>query len=419
MDARRGSWHEVLSHVIDAAHRATATDLVDVVSEACARIGMQARLYLVDMAQRELHPLPPRGEPAGRTLGVDDTAGGRAFRLSEITVSEAGERSVLWVPIVNGTERLGVLALRLPRDTDPDDVVVRERCWTVAGLVGHLAVSKRAYSDLLHTVRRPRPLSVASELLWQLLPPQTFACRDLVVSATMEPYDRVGGDGFDYAVDDDRAYFAVLDATGHDLAAGLITTMVLAATRNARRQGGDLPAMAAAADEVLAGHPTQGVCTAVLADLDLATGELRYLLAGHPPPVLLRGGRLVGPLSTRPRVPLGMNGLHEPTRASGVGVEQLRQGDRLLLYTDGITEARDPDGAFFGVDRLVALTEHHEAAGLPAPETLRRVTRAVLDHQNGVLQDDATLVLVEWSPAASDKLLPRLRPRPGAPWPAD
>jgi serine phosphatase RsbU (regulator of sigma subunit) len=60
----------------------------------------------------------------------------------------------------------------------------------------------------------------------------------------------------------------------------------------------------------------------------------------------------------------------------------------------------------FGLDRLVDLTERHETAGLPAPETLRRVTRAVLDHQHGQLQDDATLLLLEWSTSAPTILLP-------------
>jgi serine phosphatase RsbU (regulator of sigma subunit) len=60
----------------------------------------------------------------------------------------------------------------------------------------------------------------------------------------------------------------------------------------------------------------------------------------------------------------------------------------------------------FGLDRLVDLTERHETAGLPAPETLRRITRAVVDHQRGDLQDDATLLLLEWSTTVPTVLLP-------------
>jgi serine phosphatase RsbU (regulator of sigma subunit) len=70
----------------------------------------------------------------------------------------------------------------------------------------------------------------------------------------------------------------------------------------------------------------------------------------------------------------------------------------LLLYTDGITEARDARGRFFGTDRLIDFAERSGADGLPAPETLRRLAHAVLEHQRGLLQDDATLLMVDWRP---------------------
>ncbi|HEX2298781.1 MAG TPA: hypothetical protein VHH34_09735, partial [Pseudonocardiaceae bacterium] len=66
----------------------------------------------------------------------------------------------------------------------------------------------------------------------------------------------------------------------------------------------------------------------------------------------------------------------------------------------------------FGLDRLVDLTEHSSAAGLPPPETLRRLSRAILDYQGGELRDDATLMLVEWSSVTGT---PRLLPHPDTP----
>ena len=79
-----------------------------------------------------------------------------------------------------------------------------------------------------------------------------------------------------------------------------------------------------------------------------------------------------------------------------IAEEWLQPGDRIVFYTDGITEARDTAGRFFGIDGLV---EHLEraAAGQPAPETLRRISHDVLDHQGGTLQDDATLLIAEWA----------------------
>ena len=98
-----------------------------------------------------------------------------------------------------------------------------------------------------------------------------------------------------------------------------------------------------------------------------------------------------------------------PSDALTVGHEQLEPGDRLLLYSDGIVEARNADGEFFGEHRLIEFTRRAELSGLPAPETLRRLTAAVLAHQGGRLQDDATLVLVDWSVDARGRLLPSAR----------
>jgi serine phosphatase RsbU (regulator of sigma subunit) len=80
-----------------------------------------------------------------------------------------------------------------------------------------------------------------------------------------------------------------------------------------------------------------------------------------------------------------------------VGEEALQPGDCLLLYTDGLVEARDRNGEFFGEERLTGLLHRATAAGQPPPETLRRLMHAVLDHQAGVLQDDATAVLARWN----------------------
>jgi serine phosphatase RsbU (regulator of sigma subunit) len=128
-------------------------------------------------------------------------------------------------------------------------------------------------------------------------------------------------------------------------------------------------------------------------DLDIATGALRYLNAGHPRPLLLRRGKAVRQLMGGRRLPLGLG----RGAAADAGQEQLEPGDRILLHTDGVVEAKDPDGVLFGLDRLVDLAERGAAAGLPAPETLRRLAHTVVEHQHVPPRDDATLVLLEWS----------------------
>ena len=153
----------------------------------------------------------------------------------------------------------------------------------------------------------------------------------------------------------------------------------------------------------------EGFITALLAELDTATGHLSWVSAGHPPPLLLRRGRLVKTLDASPMLPLGLGiGQHSGvSRETGhIGTEQLEPGDSVLLYTDGVVEARSPRGEMFGVNRLVDLITKNLASGLPAAETMRRAIRALLGHQSSALADDATLLLAQWRPEHPEKLLP-------------
>ena len=137
--------------------------------------------------------------------------------------------------------------------------------------------------------------------------------------------------------------------------------------------------------------------TGMLGRLDLRAGRLSLLCAAHPPPLLVRNGRPVGELHVDVGLPLGFG-----QRDDRIVETSLEGGDRLLLYSDGVIEARSQAGKFFGLDRLVDLLIREESGGQAPPETLRRLILAVLEHQQGELQDDATLLLLEWggNPAA-------------------
>src|SRR5918997_5562737 len=226
---RSGRWWNVLAGILDRSHISTAAGLPGLVDNAMAPLGLDAEMYLIDLAQQVLRPIR---DGAGLTLDVDGSVAGRAFRLGRLTPgSEAPDgMPTLWVPLLDGTERLGMLRITLPANTDPDDQELQEHCWMLAGLIGHLVAAKRPYGDAFHQVQRSKPLSVSSELLWQLLPPLTFATEQLVVSAVLEPYDRIGGGGLGYAVDLAHALFPVYHPGGPDTQAGVAPPVTLAAT---------------------------------------------------------------------------------------------------------------------------------------------------------------------------------------------
>jgi serine phosphatase RsbU (regulator of sigma subunit) len=214
----------------------------------------------------------------------------------------------------------------------------------------------------------------------------------VAIAGILVPTDEVAGDSFDYAVNGPIANVAIVDAMGHGLDATLMSAIAIGQLRNSRRRNSNLHDTVIAMDEAIAERfgPDRFV-TGIIGQLDTNTGVWTWVNCGHPPSLLVRGGHVVKELVTPVNPPLGLLS-GEPDISS----ERLEPGDRLLLYTDGVTETRDASGGFFGVERLVDFVTKQSAAGRPAAETLRRLNLAILQHQTGPLQDDATTVLVEW-----------------------
>lgn len=365
-------------------------DIPDLVARHARAIGASdAVIYVADLQQMRLLPVSGRSVPAREPLVIGRTVAGWAFRtLTVLDVAADGGWRRVWLPLLDAMHRLGVLEM-IVESLDADTA---RRCRILASLTAGLIISKRAYSDMLVRLARTRDMTLAAELQNALLPPSTVGTERVTVSGVVEPAYEVGGDVYDVALDGDDAYVAVLDAVGHDLQAGLVSSVAVGGFRNSRRSGKLLRDTVAAVDEgVKYAFDTDRFATAVLAHVDVGTGMLSWLNCGHPPPVLLRGGKMVKILGEPSGLPLGLGyGLPE------TGYESLEPGDRVLLYTDGVVEARTPEGEPFGEERLIDFVIRQGAAGMLLPETLRRIIHAILERQAGLLQDDATVLVIEW-----------------------
>jgi Stage II sporulation protein E (SpoIIE) len=378
----------------------------DELTDAARPLGFsRIRIYLADLQQERLVPMPDRQGPPGEPLAIDCTMAGRAFQtvaVQRAATDRPGECR-LWVPLVNGTERLGVIEMCLEGAAghmgapgDETDKELLARCRALSSLAALIVASKSVYCDTYARIQRSREMAPQAELVWAFMVPRTVATDRVLLAAAVEPAYEVGGDAFDHSLFGDRLHVAIFDSVGHDLTAGLISSVALASCRASRRTGGDLHEIAACADHAIAGQfGASRFATALLCDLDVVTGEFRWLPCGHPAPLLIREAKVIKELARDPRLPLG---LAEDRGRDAVCTEQLQPGDRLLLYTDGVTEGRAADGREFGVDRLCDFVIRHSAEGLSAPETLRRLNRAIIGYQDGCLRDDATVVLVEWMP---------------------
>ncbi|XVQ15758.1 PP2C family protein-serine/threonine phosphatase [Spirillospora sp. CA-255316] len=395
MGADRGE--RLLGDLVEASHLMSMQQIPTALAEHAERAGFRnVLIYVADLQQNVLRLLPERdGTPCrpdeAAELRVEGTLAGRAFQTLEMVQAQGQDAGtdVWWVPLLDGAERIGVLRATL--DAADDEALGLLRRMT--GLVALMVVSKRPFSDTHARLVRVRPMTVSAEMQWRLMPPLTFANDRVSIGAALEPAYDIGGDAFDYGLAGDIVNLAIFDAMGHDTSSGLTANLAVAVCRNSRLQGSGLVETGRRIEETLSGQfDSGGYVTALLATLDTRTGLLSWTNHGHPPPVVIRGGRWVTTLECAPAGPLG-TGLGD---SATLCTEQLQPGDRLLLYTDGIIEARNAEKREFGLHRFVDFIIRRNADGLPVPETLRRLIRSILDHHAGRLDDDATVLLLEW-----------------------
>jgi hypothetical protein len=348
-----------------------------------------AGIYLVDLDQRVLVPVGGSAEPSAEPKEIDGTLPGHVFRAQAVLqepVEDGGVR--LWLPLIDGADRVGVLGVTVAQ---ADELTV-ERARHMASITASLIVSKSAFGDHLILTRRSRETDLAAEMRWSMLPPLSFTNDRVAIAGMLEPAYEIAGDAFDYAVNANVADLAILDAMGHGLEASRMANLAVGSYRHSRRHGLDLLETFTAIDHAVAGaFGAEKFVTGQLSRLDLRTGELTWVNAGHPHPLVSRGGRPLEDLHCETSLPMGLGSV--PT---GVATVSLEPGDAVLFLTDGVIEARSPGGELFGRSRLAGLWRAASADGDIPAETMRRLCHSVLDHQGGRLQDDATLLLVVW-----------------------
>jgi hypothetical protein len=374
---------KALVDLLEGAHRAPPERLPAVVAEAGRALDLRIGIYLADYDQQTLVPL--RAEAAAE-LDIETSVAGDVFRRAETVVTRDGPGPTLWTVLLDGVERLGVLEIVPTDDADLDDPMLREQCHWLATLLGHLVTITTQYGDGLDVRRRRQHRATPAELLWQSLPPLTGATDCVIVGASVQPAYDLRGVVFDYALSERRARLAMFDAGTRTDGAGYAVVNALAAYRAARRDGASLGEQYTAVGRELAG--SEPVVTGVLAELDLRTGTLRWLTAGHhPAPLIVRDGRaLAEPEAGRAGATAG-----ELPRAVEV---RLRPGDVLALYSHGLTGTTDRAGTPFGRERVAGYLAEER---LP-PEAARLLTRAVAGHGAGDPRSDAGVLVARWVP---------------------
>ncbi|MFH9613592.1 PP2C family protein-serine/threonine phosphatase [Streptomyces pratensis] len=384
-----GRGERLLHAFLAEVHSTSPTNLAALVNRHAVQLGLgQVDIYLVDLQQRQLTLLSGEGR-----LPVDASLAGWAFRAVSLRVegTDAGSL-VVWLPLMDGVERLGVVGIHL----DSLDSTRLQRCRTLASVLAMAITSKRAFSDRFVQQARTGTMALPAEMLRALLPPRAIGEDRVISTAVLEPAYELGGDAFDHALTESTLHAVILDAMGHNLASGLTTAIAMAGCRSARRKGSGLRELVKTVDDALSDWLPEQFCTGIVMQLDLPSGILSWVNCGHPPPLLIRDHQVLENALEYPgEPPMGT-----PATLGGsprvVHEVPLEPGDRVILYTDGVTEARLAGGSQFGLAGFTTSIIRATAAGELASEALRQLIHSILEHQNDKLDDDATILMIEW-----------------------
>jgi serine phosphatase RsbU (regulator of sigma subunit) len=402
----------VLPRLLDAAEDASPVDAVEAVTrELATSLGAKsASLLITDLTGRALARLAhvpwgalvagrgtamPRreGEEAAVVIPLDGGPPDQALRSQAVQVLAPGSWNLAvsaecWTVLAPVTERgeaLGLLELAL--DGEPEADVVEEIART-AHVLAFVVIANRRHTDLYEWAQRRTPFSLSAEIQRRLLPP-AFTCEggSFTLSAWLEPAATIGGDTFDYSLGRDVLHLTVTDAMGHGLASALTATLCVSSLRSSRRQGASLSEQARAANVALAEQAAtagiEGFVTGLLGTLDLRTGALEVINAGHVGPYLARDGRVrLLDLPAGPPMGAFLESTYDGTTV------MLHPGDRLVLVTDGMLER--------GAASLDLPAELLRTRQLHAREATRGLADKVLDVVGPTLSDDATLLVLDW-----------------------
>lgn len=390
MPSFRGDWE--LSDALEAAEASSPVDAVQAVTGPLAlALGADRVAFLIaDLAGRALVRLgngdgPPDarriGAESAEALPLTDSVVGRALTEQRpVTVSVSGGWRLL-APVSQRGEVIGLLEVFLSSEPDEDAVRVVQRA---AHILAFVVIANRRHTDLFEWGQRTTAFELSAEIQRRLLP-GAFTCEggEFTLSAWLEPAATIGGDTFDYSLERDQLHLSVTDAMGHGVASALTATLCVGSLRNSRRVGVSLLEQAATADAAMHAHVKNAFVSGLLGRVDLRTGILRLVNAGHELPLLVRGDAITTVELPADR-PFGLNA----DRAYRVTELQLEPGDRLVIVTDGMLDRR---AAALPLTALLTQTRT-----LHPREATRKLADTVLEIAGPQLDDDATMLMLDW-----------------------
>ena len=215
---------------------------------------------------------------------------------------------------------------------------------------------------------------------------------DIALAAKIVPAKEVGGDLYDFFIDNEKLYFIVGDVSGKGIPASLVMAVTCRLFRSIASYL-DKPEkiIASLNDSLSDGNESNMFCTAFLGILDLKTGDLSYCNAGHNAPLIIEKDGIVSTMNVVPNLPLGLfEGFPYEGQKTKVAKENM-----LYLFTDGVNEAENNEMEQFGDERLVSMLKAN--AAIDPKELVEMTFTHVQRHADGANQsDDITVMCIKY-----------------------
>jgi serine phosphatase RsbU (regulator of sigma subunit) len=319
-----------------------------------------------------------------------DVAGDGRFNPQH-TVVRFGLRTVMCAPMICDDTVLGLIQLD---SSNPDHRFTRADMALFLGIAGHTALAlgkARLHDQLMAQVLLQKDLQMAERIQHSFLPRAAPRVDGYRFAQSYSAARHIGGDYYDFVqISDSALGIAVADVSGKGVAAALYMAKLSSEMRFHARGCLSACTVVGALNRALAEDMESGMfVTLALLILQPEMRNLTVCSAGHLPPLLCSAAGVVSELSSPGNIPIGV---FEDARYSETE-HLLQPGDRVLLYTDGVTEAMDRDGRLFGAERLKEVIRTAPNAG--PDDMLRAVHSAVAEHASGVPQsDDVAMVCI-------------------------
>lgn len=312
-------------------------------------------------------------------VNTDDRFCGDADRLTGFTT-----RGIIAVPLIGRGGLIGVAEVINPKK-DYDMEIFQLLCRQFA-----IAIENSFYhKESLQRERLKQELDIASAIQKSFLPASpVFRKGNLTVSAKNVSAAKVGGDIYDFVEPaEDRTGVLIGDVSGKGISAAIYMAKVSSDFRYISHLSDSASAAMDRLNTSLAGAPRGMFMTGIYVVVNTATGNFQVAVAGHPPFLWLSGGE-VKVMSIAAGPPLGIISTEYPS-----DVFTLRSGDRLLLMTDGVFDAKDRDGQRLGFETVVKFVKAH----IYEDQLIDRLVDYVDDFSGtGDRADDLTIVEVKW-----------------------